>query len=140
MHISFIPYGKRECVEKLLRDMEAQKHLLPMHKGDDIKAMWIDGQIRDVKIAYEYVFPREDLDKVLSTFNYEESPYGINFKLIPMMLLRKLFKLKKQPKHTGEKKYLWRMLGVSVFVLGIREDKDIVGVCELDNGFTHEGI
>ena len=33
MHVDFIPYGERSLVEKLLREMEAQKHLLPMTKG-----------------------------------------------------------------------------------------------------------
>jgi len=35
MHVSFIPYGERGCVEKMLRDMESQKHLMPMTKGKE---------------------------------------------------------------------------------------------------------
>jgi hypothetical protein len=125
----------------MLRDMEAQKHLLPMTKGKQKGSMWIDGQVRLMPFGLvEYVFPRDDLDMVLSTFSYEQSFYGINFKYIPFALLRKFLKLKKQPKYTRQKKYLWRTLGVSVFVVGIREDDDLVGWCELDKGWFHEAI
>ncbi len=82
MHVSFIPYGERSSVERMLRDMEAQKHLMPMTKGKKHKAAWIPGQIRDLPFGVkEYVFAKESLDMVLRTFNASStSEYGVSFK------------------------------------------------------------
>ena len=81
-HASFIPYGERSGVERLLRDMESQKHLMPMTKGKKKKAVWIPGQIRDLPFGLkEYVFPKESLDKVLRTLGAcGHSGYGSGFK------------------------------------------------------------
>lgn len=143
MHISFIPYGERAGVERMLRDMEAQKHLMPMTKGKKKKGAWIPGQIRDLPFGVkEYVFPKESLDMVLRTFNAADSGvYGINFKKLVYPVLRKLLKLKPIPEY--EKKgeiYLWVKVFVSVVVLGIREDGEIVGVYVDDKGWTHEAL
>jgi len=62
MHVSFIPYGERSCVERMLRDMESQKFLMPMTKGKKKRGAWIPGQIRDLPFGFkEYVFLKKDL-------------------------------------------------------------------------------
>ena len=139
MHVSFIPYGKRECVERFLRDMEARKHLLKMTKGDEEKSIWIDGQVRVCPFGIiEYVFPKEDKDAVLSTLNFNnKAPYKLGAKVV---LLRKIFNYKKAPKFSDKFQYLWNKQHVSIIPIGIREDKEIVGNCELDDGWTHEAI
>jgi len=143
MHISFIPYGERECVARLLRDMEAQKHLMPMTKGKGKKAAWIPGQIRDLPFGVkEYVFCKENLDMVLRTLNAAGSgTYGVNFKGLAYPFLRKFLKLKPVPeyKEKGEV-YLWGKTFVSIIVLGIREDGEIVGEYIDDKGWTHEAL
>lgn len=148
MHISFIPYGERSCVERLLRDMEAQKHLMPMWKVNkkgkrQERAAWIPGQIRELPFGVkEYICIKEDLDMVLRTFNASTTnSYGINFKKMVYPILRKLLKLKPIPKY--EKKgniYLWGKAHVSILVLGIREDKEVVGIYVDDKGWTHEAL
>ena len=143
MHVSFIPYGERGCVERLLREMEAQKHTLPMTKGKKKGTLSIGGQIRELPFGLkEYVFPKESLDRVLRTFNAAiKGTYGISFKGMIYPTLRKLLKLKKIPKY--EKKgdlYLWNKIFVSIVVLGIREDGDIVGDYPDDKGWTHEAL
>ena len=143
MHISFIPYGERTGNERLLREMEAQKHLLPMTKGKKKKAAWIPGQIRDLPFGVkEYVIPKESLDMVLRTFEASKTgEYGVGFKRLVYPFLRKLLKLKPIPKY--EKKgeiYLWNKTFVSIIVLGIREDGEIVGEYVDDKGWTHERL
>ncbi len=145
MHVSFIPYGERSCVEKLLRSMEAQKFLMPMTKGKEKKAAWIPGQIRELPFGVkEYVFCKEGLDNVLRTLNAEDIPkgtHGISFKKLVYPFLRKFLKLKSIPEY--EKKgdiFLWDRAFVSLIVLGIREDGEVVGVYVDDKGWKHEAL
>ena len=143
MHVDFIPYGERSCVERLMRDMESQKHLMPMTKGKKHKGVWLPGQIRELPLGIkEYVFPKKSLDIVLRTLSaggYGE--HGIRFKRLAYSFLRKLLKLKPVPKY--EKKgetYLWGKAFVSMIVLGIREDRALVGKEIDDKGWTHEAL
>ena len=150
MHISFIPYGERSGVERLLREMEAQKHPLIMWKGKKrikYQSVMISGQIRDLPFGIkEYIVPKESLDLVLNTFatatnSTTDGKYGINFKGMIYPLLRKGLKLKKLPKkYKTDKKYTWTQTFISVIVLGTREDNDIVGTYVDDKGWTHEAL
>ena len=143
MHVDFIPYGERSCVERLMRDMESQKHLMPMTKGKRKRGAWIPGQIRELPFGIkEYVFVKESLDMVLRTFNStSKGEYGMSFKMLIYPTLRKLLKLKPAPKY--EKKgevYLWGKEFVSIIVLGIREDGEIIGKYIDDKGWKHEAL
>lgn len=140
MHAIFIPYGKRELVERMLRDMEAQKHLLPMTKGKEKKEIWIDSQVRILPFGVmEYVFPKEDLDVVLNTLKFKnKAPYNIPGLYLDMT--RKILKSKKIPEYKEDKIYVWRKEHVAIIPIGIREDREIVGSAELDKGWTHEAI
>ena len=105
MHLTFIPYGKREQVELLLRDMEAQKHQWVMTKGKKTKKIWLQGQVRFLPFGvYEYVFPKEDLDAVLNTLNCKIVSYDL--KGIIFAFIKKMFKLKPIPKYSEKQKYL----------------------------------
>ena len=142
MHVSFIPYGERSCVERMLRDMEAQKHLMHMTKGKQKRGAWIEGQIRELPLGIkEYVFAKESLDMVLRTLAaVEEGEHGINCKKIVYQFLRKLLKLKKIPKYEDGKIFLWNKAFVSIVVLGIREDGEIIGRYVDDKGWLHEAL
>jgi len=143
MHVSFIPYGERGCVERMLRDMEAQKHLMPMTKGKKMRGVWMPGQIRDLPFGVkEYVFPKESLDFVLRTLmpTLSTSSYGIKMKGLIMPFLRKLLKLKKIPKYKEGEVFKWGKAFVSIVLLGIREDGEIVGTYIDDKGWTHEAL
>ncbi len=144
MHVSFIPYGERTGVNRLLNDMESQKHLMPMTKGKKKKAAWIPGQIRDLPFGIkEYVFPKESRDMVLRTLKAAggSKEYGVTSQSVIYPTLRKLLRLKKIPKYEEEGKlYLWTKTFVSIVVLGIREDGEIVGEYIDDKGWTHEAL
>ena len=137
MHFSFIPYGKRDEVELMLRDMEAQKHKLSYLKNGKVRAKWIQSQVRLLPFGiYEYIFPKEDRDIVLNTMIHENkiTPYLSNLRVA---VLRKMIGHKKLPKTFEQKsKYLWIKENVSVVPLGFKED----GVIKNPSGEIHEAI
>jgi len=133
MHAGFIPYGKRSEVELLLRDMEAQKHFLINTDGT---GQWIQGQVRCLPFGvYEYVFPKEDLDIVLHTLDFDGNRYGINNFIL--YFIRKFVRFDKIPNYKKEKNYLWVKDNVNIIPLGIRADAEIFD--DLINK-THEAI
>jgi hypothetical protein len=140
MHFAFIPYGKRSEVELLLRDMEAQKHILPMKKGKEEIKIHIQGQVRILPGGVmEYVFPREDLDLVLNSLIIDTNRYELPS--IALIALKKTYHLEALPKtYKKDKSYLWVKDNVNIIPLGIRKDIDIVGNGILDEGFKHEAI
>lgn len=128
-----MPYGKRSEVELLLRDMEAQKHYLINSDGT---GQWIQGQVRVLPFGvYEYVFPKEDIDAVLHTLDFECNKYSLGKYVL--MLLRKSINAKKIPEYKKDKYYLWIKDNVNIIPLGIRYDADILD--PLINK-THEAI
>lgn len=139
MHFAFIPYGKREAVERLLRDMEAQKHLLRLTKDGQVQDVWIQSQVRLMPFGVvEYVFPKEDKERVLNTLCCETDRYGLGkFKL---SILRKMVKCDPIPEIKKGEVYLWMKEDVNIIPIGIREDKEIIDNKEQFKGWTHEAI
>ena len=122
MHAIFMPYGKRSEVELLLRDMEAQKHYLINSDGT---GQWIQGQVRVLPFGvYEYVFPKEDIDAVLHTLDFECNKYSLGKYVL--MLLRKSINGKKIPEYKKDKHYLWIKDNVNIIPIGVRYDADIL--------------
>jgi len=138
MHFDFIPYGKRSEVELLLRDMEAQKHELIMTKGEEKKSIWIQGQVRQLPFGVmEYICPKEDMDTVLHTLDANSTPYLSATKL---KIIRKMLGCKEIPEFKKDFYYKWIKTFVSIIPVGIKEDGEVTGVLEHDNGWTHEAI
>jgi len=136
-----MPYGQRIWVERLLREMEAQKHALPMQNDKEEKIIYIDGQVRSLPFGvYEYVFPKENLEQVLNTLINSKTVGAYHIPKLALAMIRKALNLKPIPEFSDDKKFLWVHDHVSVIPLGIREDGEIVGQHEFDKGFTHEAI
>lgn len=136
MHIVFIAYGKRNEVEWMLRDMEAQKHPWPMWKGKKKQSIWIQGQVRVLPLGiYEYVFPREDKDKVLNTL-IKSGNYDKILGKLKLLFIKKIYKLKEIPEFKKDFKYLWITENVGIIPIGIHEDVDLTN----KEGWTHEAI
>jgi len=146
MHVVFIPYGIKEKVDLLLRDMQCQKFQLRCWKeGQQDRSIWIQGSLRVLPFGvYEYVFPREYLDHVLTTLNFHEVQYPQyqGFKLkTALTFLRKFLMAKKAPKEfKRDQSCIWIKEHVAIIPIGIREDGNIVEPAGELVGFTHEAI
>ena len=147
MHFIFIPYGMKDFVDKLIRDMQAQKHSLRMHKeGQPDQQLFMESQIRYLPFGiYEYIFPKEDLDIVLTSllegnYNSEDDPYkGISPWKISF--IRKMIHADKVPEFKRDKKFLWMKEHVGIIPIGVRYDGEITEpVGSPSAGYTHERI
>jgi hypothetical protein len=126
-------------------DLQAQKFPMRAHKeGCPDKFINIQGRLcMGAFGVWEYCFPREYLNQVLTTLLHGDNA---DAKKLGMRLgiLRKFLKCKAPPKKwdTSEK-LLWINENLSIIVIGIRDDEDIVlgpnWGKELD-GYTTEGI
>lgn len=139
MHAIFIPYGKIEEVELMLNDMKAQKHKLVMTKGKQTKYLWIQSQIRLLPFGVmEYVFPKEDMDTVLHTLNFNSDRYKLGgFKLA---FIRKMVNADKIPEYKTKQHYLWIRDNVNIIPIGMRDDEEFTDTKGPYKGWTHEAI
>jgi len=139
MHVVFIPYGKRSEVEELFKCMEAQKYVFPMWKGKKTKTIWMGGGLRQAPFGvWEYIFPKEAKDIVLATLSTKFDPKKVSW--WKLAAIRKLVECDPIPEFSKEKIYPWTRQFVRIFLIGIREDGEIVGKGELDRGWTHEAL
>lgn len=128
MHFCFIPYGKEEELQIFFRDLKAQKHFLPFKNNKKIKGTYIEGQLRRLPFGiYEYVFPKEDKDRVLRSFGAKNTtPKAYNIPKTFLTIIRKTLNLKKIPKYDEKiMPYLWIKQNISIISLGMREDGNI---------------
>lgn len=139
MHAVFIPYGNREWVERLLRQIEGTWFNQIWTKGKEKKNFLIKANIRVLPLgAYEIIFPREYKNRVLSTLKFDIDRYRLGFK---SALLRKLFKCKKA-KFKQVQPLLWfdeiTEQSVNIIPIGIREDIDVEDT--KNKGWIHESL
>jgi len=140
MHVTFIPYGNKDCVDLLIRDMQCQKFPLPWTKGEEKGILTMAGNLRLLPFGVvDYVFPHEYLDVVLKTLEggaHDYTYHGWKFKSA-ITMLRKALCLEKIPEYKKDKKLPWQIDNVNCIILGIKRDdinwKD-------PNGSIHEAI
>lgn len=144
MHVLFIPYGNKDCVDLLMRDMQAQNFKMPFtvkatgEKGYNVQK----GQIRVLPFGVlDYSFPAEYRDIVLTTLNFHEKQYyeyhGWKFKTA-IKMLRKLLCIEPIPKNVStENHFEWLKEHVNFITLGIKTDRMDL---EDTNGTIHEAL
>ena len=150
-----MPYGKKECVDFLIRDMCAQKLPLKAWLKDESgkiieeQTPWVECQVRLLPGGfYEFIFPKEYMAQVLTSlwFNRPESPdlaYNINkefgvlgFKIKPIDYIRKFLRLEDPPEFAHTEGIAWYNQHIGIIPIGIRHD----GVVKEANGWEHEAI
>lgn len=145
MHYAFIPYGARQEIERLMRDIESQKFQLRLEKDGKKKAVWVNGQIRELPFGVkEIVFPKEYKDLVLNTMMGNTAPnrgkHHLAYKPI-LAILRKGLKLEPVGDYNKEQKLLWDLEYVSIMPLGIREDGEVIEQKDMGyKDYTHEAL
>ena len=147
MHFIFIPYGMTDWVDKLLRDMKAQKHALRIYKeGQPDQVLYMESQVRILPFGiYEYIFPKEDLDIVLTSllegnYNSDDDPYK-NLGKWKITAIRKIIHAEPIPEFKRDKKFLWSKEFTAIIPIGIRYDGEITEPeGSINPGWTHERI
>lgn len=146
MHAIFIPYGIKDAVEILLRDMQSQKFQLKVTnpEGNETKIIWMQGGLRVLPFGVlEYVFPKESADLVLSTLRFHGDGKGTTTNYVSkpkLWALRKALKAQPIPPFKSDKTLLWMMDNVSIIPIGIREDGEVVEPLGELKGWVHEAI
>jgi hypothetical protein len=137
-------YGIKSCVDHLLMDMQAQKFKLTFTKeGEKDRELFVQGSLRVLPFGvYEYIFPKESMDGVLTTLNFHNYQKDERYKIpsIAMMALKKALRFKKIPKFDSSKGLLWVKDNVAIIPLGIREDAIVTEVKEPFVGWKHEAL
>ena len=129
MHVIFIPYGIRQNVEHLLRDMEAHKFPLRISSPDGKEFFqWIQGNLRVLPFGfYEYVFPKEFADEIMTTLNFHEREgdrYGVG--VIRKFAMQYITKSEKVPTFKVGKKLTWYLDNIEIIPIGVRYDVDTI--------------
>ncbi len=150
MHAVFMLYGIKDKVDHLIMEMQCQKFNLKLTKeGEEDKAIVIQGHLRILPFGiYEFVFPREYKDVVLTTLDFgEKDPYSLNsefkvmaIKINPLDLLKKFLRIEPIPEFKTDKKLIWIREHVAVLPFGVREDGDLTETQGPSIGWTHERI
>lgn len=150
MHAVFIPYGKIECVETLIRDLRAQKLTLRCYKeGEKDVHMFITCQVRILPFGvYEFVFPKEHADVVLTSLDFHKPlAYGLDkeikllgMKIKPLDYAKKYLRIENIPEFKTDKALLLERTNVSILPIGVRYDGEIEEEHGEMKGFKHEAI
>lgn len=146
MHAVFMLYGKKEWVDILIRDMSAQKLPLVSHKeGEPDVRQLIDCQVRILPFGlYEFVFPKEFEDVVLTTLDFhKKTSYNLDkeisimrMKFKPLNYLRKFLNIEEPKDFKTEQQLPWIKEFVSIIPIGVRYDGEVTE----PDGSTHEAI
>lgn len=147
MHVVFIPYGIKQAVDHLLMDMQSQKFKLKMSSPDGKQEaiVWMQGSLRVLPFGvYEYVFPKESLDAVLTTLDFDkksnyEGTYGKKYKIV-LGMIRKALNVKDTPKFENKESLLWIKNDVAIMPIGVRYDDDIIEPSGDYKGWKHEAL
>lgn len=137
-------YGINQEVEHLKMDMRAQKFkfVLTSPDGKEKKEIWTQGSLRSLPFGIdEYVFPREYLDVVLNTLDFDKKDARYDIGSFKMGMLRRMLKCKPIPKEFDKSKiYIWIKDNVAIIPIGIREDADVAEPDGELKGWTHEAL
>ena len=153
MHVLFIPYGRKEWLDIFLRDMMAQKHFIkhtsPEGKEENVictaSLRILPGGV------YDYVFPKESMDIVLTTLRFhvpcdypiEKEFSFMGIKIKPLDYAKKFLGLEeKLPEFKTTQQYFWEgSQFVAILPIGIKFDDDIINPASAQlPGYKHEGL
>lgn len=150
MHAIFMVYGKKECVDYLIRDMTSQKLPLRFYKKDadgkviEEKNTWIDCQVRVLPFGlYEFVFPKEFMNKVLTSlwfgrpiaYNLDAEIKFMGIKIKPLDYVKKFLRIEDAPKFDNSQTLIWWEQHIGIIPIGIRYDTELK-----DGEWFHEAI
>lgn len=146
MHAVFMLYGSKVWVDFVIEDLQHTK--LPMtcrKEGEPDRIVNIQCQIRTLPGGiFEFVFPKEHADAVLTTLRFHQNaPYDLGkeikfgpLKVKPFDLLRKYLKIEPIPEFKTDKQLIFPDVSVSIIPIGVRYDTELTE----PDGYVHEAI
>ena len=141
MHIDFFAEGWQKDLDEFERWMETR--VFPMeieHKDGKKEIIQVPGALRPRR-AYTYVFPRENLDRVLNTLGFKDvhrvDRKGTRILPKTLAIIRRFLKLKKLPE-PDESKGTFPMVRNNIRLVGIGMKDDIDFVNE--HGIKQEAL
>lgn len=149
MHAVFMTFGVVSAWENFKIDLMAQKFKLKLRKeGQPDKFIYAQGRLcQGVFGIWEYCFPKEDMDAVLTTLGFHAEVAGTlkvknRIGNLKIWTLRKMLKCEPIPEFKTEFKMPWITNDVSIIPIGVRYDEDITEPETSGEyaGYTHEGI
>lgn len=150
-----MPYGRMEWVNVFLNDLRAQKLTLRLHRKnpetgiEEEQHIFTECQLRMLPGGlYEYIFPQEHKDIVLTGLNFHHkdgghSDFDINkefsifgFKIKPIEYLKKFLRIDDIPEFDSSKELMFSKFWVSIIPLGVRYEQ---GEVQEKPGSPYEG-
>ncbi len=140
--------------------MRAQKLTLRLHRrnsetgAEEEQHIFTECQLRMLPGGlYEYIFPREHIDIVLTGLNFHlkdkghsdfdiEKEFNIfGFKVKPIDYLKKFLRIDDIPEFDSTKELMFSKFWVSIIPIGIRyEQGEVMEKAGIYEGWWHEGI
>src|SRR3990167_3515380 len=110
--------------------------------GKETKTYWLQGSLSLLPFGdVEDDFPKEDMDMVLTTLNFNIDDARYNLGWFRKAFLRKILKAEPIPEFKKEAAYLWFKENVQIIPIGIRHDNEpYVEPKGEFKGWTHEAI
>ncbi len=132
MHIDFVAEGWEPDLKQFEEWMNTRVFPMEIEHPDGKKeTINVPGTLRPRR-AYTYVFPRENLDRVLNTLGFENEVARVDGKGTRILgktiaIIRKFLRLKKLPE-PDESKGTFPMVNKNIRLIGLgyREDGDFV--------------
>ena len=161
MHAIFMPYGRKEWVDMFLNDVRAQKLTIRMYRKnpetgkEEEQHVFTNCQLRMLPGGlYEYIFPKEHMDIVLTGLGFADadnghSDFDINkefsfgfVKIKPIEYLRKFLRIEPVPEFKKDKGLMFDRFWVSIIPIGVRYEQGDVQEKPGSpyEGWWHEGI
>lgn len=145
MHAVFIPYGMKKHVDYFLDELTHLKLPLRSYKdGEKDQKTLIECQLRVLPGGfYEFIFPKEYLDQVLTTLRFngkEIEAYNLDKKIMgfsPFKKVKEFLRIEDAPKKFDTSRTLPVVSDfIAIIPIGIRYDGEI----EEADGWKHEAI
>jgi len=147
-----MPYGMTNWIKNFLRDLEAMKLTLRVYKeGEEDKYIPIECQLRILPFGlYEFVFPREHKDLVLTTldfhkpiaYNLDKEIKILGMKIKPLDYARKFLRLQEAKDFKTDYLIPISRQNVGIVCFGVREEEhpDVTEKQGDLTGWKHEAI
>ena len=145
MHAVFMAYGMKDKVEYFLKELEHQKLVITFYKDEEKVTFPVQCQVRILPFGiYEFVFPKEHMDAVLTTLRFHQKPpYNLDKSLLgikPFKVIKDFLRIEEIPEFKTDNIIPLYFEHVAIVPIGVRYDGEITEKQGKYEGWHHEAI